>query len=153
MFSDCKTIEQLKVAYHRAARENHPDRGGDTATMQQINAEYAARFEQLQRGATGAATAETPEEFIQIINQLLTLSGLEVELCGRWVWIGGNTYPHREALKAAGCRWSKNKGRWYWHKDGDAGGWSRRRSSMPKIRAKYGSVRYEADTEKRAAIA
>ena len=30
-----------------------------------------------------------------------------------WWWIGGETYPHRGALKAAGGRWSRKRKQWY----------------------------------------
>ncbi len=30
-----------------------------------------------------------------------------------WWWITGNTYPHRAAFKAAGCRWSRKRKAWY----------------------------------------
>lgn len=30
-----------------------------------------------------------------------------------WWWIGGDTFPHREALNAAGCKWSKKRREWY----------------------------------------
>lgn len=40
IFAACKTLDELKKAYKAAALKNHPDLGGDTATMQQINAEF-----------------------------------------------------------------------------------------------------------------
>ncbi|MEO1440939.1 MAG: hypothetical protein AAFV33_11080, partial [Chloroflexota bacterium] len=30
-----------------------------------------------------------------------------------WWWITGDTYPHRAAFKAAGCRWSRKRKSWY----------------------------------------
>lgn len=40
-FSGCITIEEVKKLYKKLAMENHPDRGGNIATMQAINKEYA----------------------------------------------------------------------------------------------------------------
>ena len=48
-FMNCKNLDELKKAYKAAAMKYHPDMGGDTATMQAINAEYEARFEVLKR--------------------------------------------------------------------------------------------------------
>ncbi len=31
-----------------------------------------------------------------------------------WFWITGDTYPHREHLKAYGCRWSQKRKAWYY---------------------------------------
>ena len=100
-FIDIKTLEELKKAYRRLAMQHHPDCGGDTETMKQINAEHDELFEVLKKqhnaqaaaDSTGKikATTETAEEFRQILDLLLRLDGLEIELCGSWLWIGGNT--------------------------------------------------------------
>ena len=58
-FEDCKNLDDLKAAYRKAALQYHPDLGGDTATMQAINAEYAARFEVLKRGQNERAAEDT----------------------------------------------------------------------------------------------
>lgn len=39
-FTNCTTLEDLKKEYRRLTMLHHPDRGGDTATMQAINAEH-----------------------------------------------------------------------------------------------------------------
>ncbi len=39
-FEKAKNLDELKKKYRELAFANHPDRGGDTATMQAINAEY-----------------------------------------------------------------------------------------------------------------
>jgi len=41
------------------------------------------------------------------------LGGLEVEVLGCFVWVGGDTKKHRAKLKELGFRWSPNKERWY----------------------------------------
>lgn len=151
-FVNCKNLDELKKVYKHLAQKHHPDVGGDTATMQAINAEYEARFEVLKRSqneqaaedTTGRthATTESAGDFIAIINALLHLDGLEVELCGRWLWIGGETMKHREALKAAGCRWSSQKKLWSWHFAEDGSRWHKGSKTMAQIRAKYGSTTF-----------
>jgi len=151
-FINCKNLDELKKAYKAAAFKNHPDRGGDTATMQAINAEYTARFEVLKRSqneqaaedTTGRtrATTETAGDFIAIVNHLLKLDGLEIELCGRWLWIGGDTKKHKEALKACGCRWSQSKKLWSWHYAEEGDKWHRGTKTMAQIRSKYGSTTF-----------
>ncbi len=151
-FTNCQNLDELKKAYKAAAMKHHPDVGGDTATMQQINAEYEARFEVLKRSqntqaaedTTGRthATSESAGDFIAIIDALLKLDGLEIELCGRWLWIGGNTKQHKEALKAAGCRWSSTKKLWSWHFAEDGARWHKGHYSMAQIRSKYGSTTF-----------
>ena len=41
-FHSCKTTDEIKSMYRSLAQVFHPDHGGDTATMQEINAEYSA---------------------------------------------------------------------------------------------------------------
>lgn len=148
-FTNIRTLDELKVAYRRLAMQHHPDRGGDTATMKAINAEHDEIFEQLKRQQNARAdadetgrtrhTTETAEEFRDIIVELLKLDGLDIELCGSWLWIGGNTREHKERLKSLGCRWSNNKKLWYWHHPEEGVKWRKRKTTMAEIRSKYGS--------------
>jgi hypothetical protein len=142
--ANCHTLDELKKEYRRLTLLHHPDRGGDTATMQAINSEHDRIFEELKHRHNTQAdeqhrTTETPEEFRAIIEALLKMDGLEVELCGSWLWIGGNTLAHKEALKAAGCRWSSNKKMWYWHHIEDGSHYRRGKHTMDQIRRKYGT--------------
>jgi hypothetical protein len=154
-FANCRTLDDLKAEYRRLAKRHHPDLGGDKDTMQAINAEYETAFEILKKQHNAAAddehqTQETPADFIRIIDALLKISGIEVELCGRWLWISGDTYTNRAALKEAGCRWSKSKGKWYWRFEKDAGPWHRGNKTMDAIRRKYGSQIFDAAGERSA---
>lgn len=113
-FTNIRTLDELKAAYRRLALKYHPDVGGSTEIMQETNNEHDALFEQLKRQHNASAdeyhqTTETAEEFREILAVLLGLPGLTVELCGSWLWISGETRQHKDALKAAGCRWSSNK--------------------------------------------
>jgi hypothetical protein len=147
-FNNVKTMDELKREYRRLVMIHHPDVGGDTATMQQINAEHDAIFEQLKAAQNTRAasdptgktrtTTETAEEFREIIVALLALDGLEVELCGRWLWVGGNTKEHKDRLKALGLKWCSKKKLWSWHHP-EEGSRSHKSHDMGYIRSKYGS--------------
>lgn len=155
-FDGCKNLNDLKFAYKKLALLHHPDMGGDVRTMQAINGEYDRVFNVLKELQNTEAerpesrtkkTTEAPEEFRAVVAALLKLEGVEVELCGSWLWVSGNTFPHRAALKSAGCLFSGSKKRWYWRHAEDDCTWSRGTASMSQIRAKYGSEYLTASDE------
>ena len=151
-FENVKTLEDLKKQYRRLAMKFHPDMGGSTEIMQQINAEHDRLFEVLKEKHNASAdeyhqTTETPEEFRAIIEFLLKLDGVIGELCGSWIWCSGNTKAHKEELKAAGFHWSQNKKQWYWHHEEPGRKWRRGNTSMADIRRKYGSQIFNGSRE------
>lgn len=146
-FTNCTTLEALKKEYRRLCMLHHPDRGGDTATMAAINDEYDEAFHRLQFGHTTTqqtdephAAEEAPEAFRAVISRLVILAGIDIEICGSWIWVSGNTYPNREALKGAGLCYSKSKAAWYWKPEGSRSK-ARRSYTMEEIRDLHGSER------------
>lgn len=157
---DC--VEELKAQYRKLCMKHHPDRGGNTEDMQEINGEYEQlfmRFKDTHRSTredgprtyeAEQKTAETPWDFINICNELFKLDGILVELCGRWLWIDGETMKHREQLKKLGCRWSKNKQKWSWHFPEDAAMKYKGKKAwnMDRIRSTFGSEILEENGKK-----
>lgn len=120
--------------------------------MKEINNEHDRLFEELKAKHNAKAdefhqTTETAEEFREIIEALLNLDGLVVELCGSWLWISGQTMKHKDALKAAGCRWSSNKKMWYWRHEEEGRRWHKGNRTIGEIRTKYGSQVFTAAGE------
>lgn len=157
-FDKCQNLNELKAEYKRLVMLRHPDRpNGDEETMKAINGEYDRTFAVLkelqnleaeQPESQTRKTTETPEEFRAVVDALLKLGGIEVELCGSWLWISGDTYQNRDALKACGCLFSGSKKRWYWRHAEDDCRWSRGKTSMQEIRHKYGSEWLERAEER-----
>lgn len=153
-FNNCKTAEELKKAYRQAAVKLHPDNGGSEEEFKIMQAEFTKMFDRLKNvhaakdgttyEKTGEyATHETAEEFMNIINTLLTFPGLNVELCGSWVWVSGDTRKYKDDLKALGCKWSPNKKMWYWQNDGKRK-YHKKAWSINEIRSAYGSTVFKA---------
>ena len=147
-----KNLDELKAEYRRLVKKYHPDCGGTDEIMKQINNEHDRLFEELKAKHNAKAdeyhqTTETAEEFREIIEALLNLDGLVIELCGSWLWISGQTMKHKDALKAAGCRWSSNKKMWYWRHEEDGRRWHKGNRTIGEIRTKYGSQVFTAAGE------
>lgn len=146
-FRNCCSLDNLKAEYRRLTLKHHPDAGGDVETMKEINIEYERRFAVLkaEHNVTADAdhqTTETPDEYRAIIIALLRMDGLDVELCGSWLWITGDTRKHKDELKSIGCRWSSTKSAWTWHHAEPGAKWYRGKRSMNEIRNRYGSTVY-----------
>ena len=141
-FHECKTIEEVKATYKKLAKQHHPDCGGDTATMQAINTEYAYACAHILKGEN--LTAEEvneqinlSEEYRKVIEQIINLADVMIEVVGHWIWVTGNTYPVRKELKAAGLFFASKKVAWYYRADEYKTKGSEK--SLDEIRAKYGS--------------
>ena len=69
------------------------------------------------------------------------MPGVNVEVCGSWIWATGNTKAYKSALKELGFKWASRKSAWYFHV-----GPYRKRSkselSLDEIRRRFGSVNF-----------
>ncbi len=152
-FNDCNTIEEVKGQYKKLAKEHHPDCGGDTATMQAINTEYAFVCAKILSGEN--LTAEEvdeeirlSEEYRKVIEQIINLAGITIEVVGNWIWVTGNTFPVRKELKTAGLFFASKKVAWYYRAEEykTKGG----KKTLDEIREKYGSETVKGQRERRA---
>lgn len=139
-FTSISTIEELKKAYRKLAFKHHPDRGGDEEIMKAINAEYEALFKKLNvADEKGESKYNLDDGFREMINKIINLEGLEIEICGLWVWVSGNTKEHKETLKESGFFWASKKKMWYWRPEEAKVRRSSGIKDMDYIRNMYGS--------------
>ena len=120
-------------------KQNHPDNGGSVETIKIINVEYEFCFKTLEKNDTVSNKYNRAEDEMirEIINAIINLN-IEIEICGSWVWVSGNTYVCKAELKANGFHWASKKKMWYWHNPEEQTR-SNGKTSMNDIREKYGS--------------
>ncbi|NQX38467.1 hypothetical protein SAMN05421820_101488 [Pedobacter steynii] len=154
-FNECQTIDEVKAAYKKLAKQYHPDLGGDTLTMQEINKEYAFASAKAV-GSANLSQEETEKEmefsesYRQAIEKIIHLGGILIEVVSYWIWVTGETYPHRAIFKEAGFFFAPKKQAWYFRTAEfkvSKGG----KKSLDEIRAKYGSEIIKEDKRKRIA--
>ena len=157
-FRNINCIEDLKAQYKKLAFMYHPDVVQDESlkdsaleAMKIINSEYSELFKIFKntyRNSEGEAyrtkypTDEIPEDFINIIHEVIRMKNVQVELCGRWIWCTGNTKEYKDTFKRLHFFWSGKKAAWYYHHPMDKSH-SREKYSLDQIRSIYGSKVYE----------
>ena len=152
-FKACRTLDEVKAMYKLLAKQHHPDCGGDTATMQAINVEYAyacahvLKGENLSQEDTEEAT-RLSEEYRAVIERLMPLAGILIEVVGNWIWVTGDTKPVKQQLKDAGLFFASKKVAWYYRSEEFKTTGSKK--SLDEIRAKYGSETVNSHKQRKA---
>ena len=147
------SLSDVKQVYRKLASVNHPDKGGSTETMQLINTAFSELCKYFELNATLDINQETEtnQSFdFSFVDALKTLHGVVIEICGYWVWLSGNTYPHKEIISNLGFKFSGAKKSWYWSPTIDTSKYKRGSKSMKNIRQEFGSKIIK--TESQAAI-
>jgi len=142
-FNECKTIEQVKSLYKQLAKNHHPDCGGNTAIMQEINAEYDLACRTILNEHYNLSEdeinkeADISERYRLVIDKLVVLPYINIEIIGNWIWVTGQTYEVRQLLKEAGLFYASKKVAWYYRAEEYKTAASNK--TIDEIREKYGS--------------
>jgi nucleoside diphosphate kinase len=121
--------KELRKEYAAQAAKLHPDHGGSQEEMAKLNEEYA----------TKEALLDLDADLREHVEAILHLPGINIEVCGTWVWVSGDTKPVKDQIKAAGFRFAKKKIMWYYRNEENAHYYRGKGASMEHIREKYGS--------------
>lgn len=164
-FKDINTLEELRKQYKELLKKYHPDNGGDVAIMQEVNAEYDKLFKVLKDKHDSTAKDneksdyeanmydwENDKALREVLEKIINFDGIEILICGQWIWVDGNTYSYKKELKEIGFKWASQKRKWYFHTDTFRKK-SRKTLSMEDIQSYYGSTTVKGMDKKQIAQA
>lgn len=165
-FKNVSSLEQLRKQYRDLLKKFHPDNvNGSTEACQEINAEYDQLFRILKdrhesRADDNSANAgakqsdynrnmydwENDKALREALHKIIGFDGIEILICGQWIWVAGNTYSYRKELKEIGFKWASTKKQWYFHTENFRKK-SHKTLSMDEIKSYYGSTRIQTDSK------
>ena len=127
-FINLDTAADIKVHYRKLCMVHHPDRGGDTATMQAINAQYHWALSRCDgqpfkgtddKQHTYRYYRDIEQAAMDKISEIVSVGmvGIEIMLIGSWIWITGDTRRYVKQLGKHGLKmyWHPKRLAWYWH--------------------------------------
>jgi hypothetical protein len=147
------SFEEIKAAYRRASSKYHPDRNpAGLEMMKLVNAAWMSLQDYVASDEINVEMEEElnlGDEINAALNAIIHL-GLTIEVCGTWIWVSGDTKPHKEVLKESGYRWAPKKLMWMWKPEGCKSK-GRGKFSMDEIRSSHGSVSVKGKSYNRIA--
>ena len=100
--TDITDIKQLKFIYHQLAKKYHSDLNqvkNDTM-MQLLNNCYSWAKDNLPICVdTQQATSDISSDIEQAIDAIKHLQNINIELCGSWLWVTGDTKQYKDIFK------------------------------------------------------
>lgn len=162
-FNNVNTLEELRRQYKDLLKKYHPDNPtGSTEATQEINAEYDSLFKSLKDRHESKRQEETQNEssyenmkwnsaedemLRDILSKVINIPDITIEIIGQWIWVGGNTYQHKNTFKELGFKFAGNKKMWYWHSETFRKK-SNKQLSINDIRSYYGSTKVQNEEKK-----
>ena len=117
--SKSETLEDLKRVYS----DEYSEVRYDVDLLKDLDLAYEDNFDSvrcLHRTKGGkvystesAANHETVGFFPEFVESISNMSDVWFTIEGTWMWVSGNTKPHREELKRLGLRWAPKRKMWY----------------------------------------
>ena len=112
------TVDSLKKQFKENAKKFHPDfNNGSKEKAEQFKEmmqeyESALKFIGEQKGKVYQMDFEYTDLIISLLK--MEMEEVDIEICGWFVYLWGNTKPHKDQLKSLGFFWNPKKICWYW---------------------------------------
>ena len=151
-FNGEETIDTLRAAWKRLVMQLHPDKGGNHESFTAMKNEYDYLCGLRAACELGRAnekheepkyTRESEIALREMIEKLVRVPGIQIEICGTWLWITGNTFMQHTTLSALGLKFSGSKKAWYYAASIRKTFW-KGRYSLQQIRNRFGSEKIES---------
>jgi hypothetical protein B2_14232 len=105
-FKNVQSMSELKARYRKLVLANHPDKGGDTKTMQIINEAFEKLFKTFQNGKP--ASSSTSNGYENDFNEARTASEYTQHVYEEYGWTGKNFFTYdRSKIIAILREWLK----------------------------------------------
>lgn len=134
------SAKDIKKAYKVVSIKFHPDKNKAGAEMMQAINEAYNTLKGLESVTVGEVKHNDYADILnEALNSIINCDGLEIEVCGSWVWVGGNTKDHKDVIKGAGFFWAKKKAKWYYRPAEFKASRRRNTYTMDQIRENHGT--------------
>lgn len=146
------TVDSLKKQFKELARKLHPDFNGGCKVKEKEFKEMLNEYESALKyiGEQKGKEYKFDPEYADLIVEILKMEmeAVDIEICGWFVYLWGNTRPYKDRLKELGFYWNPKKQVWYWkpawYKSRNRKAWS-----MEQIRSVYGSETVKQEQQER----
>jgi len=165
MFNHCESPHAVKKLYRKLAFENHPDLGGDTRTMQDINEAYHDTLSlmsgQVHLGSDGKSHKYTYSYNVEqaVMDKLATVLALNkpelrIRIIGTWLWVEGTVKADQKLYGKDGCGlcWHSKRLAWFFH-SGKYKSHYNKQASLDDLAAAYGTSEHKSNEAQAARIA
>jgi DnaJ-class molecular chaperone len=148
------TKKEVKSIYRKLSKQYHPDKNPDDKQAEEKFKAIGNAYEVIIKNYSFSETTLSDEEkeyqsksdffyifdeeMERVYKEIMNLPDIEIELCGLWMWVGGQTYNVKKELKAAGLKFAHKKQMWF-YKPEFYKCFNRKEFGMDEIRTSYGS--------------
>lgn len=89
---------------------------------------------------------ENDKALREALEKTINFNGIDIIICGQWIWVSGNTFCYRKELKEFGFKWASQKKMWRWKSESYQKK-SRKTLSMNDIMNYYGGAKVNTNSE------